>query len=80
MTELRRLLAAYREAKDLVEIGAYVAGTNPTVDRAIELKDDIEDFLQQDIQQLADSDDSWSRLGHLVGMAVEIPPRGGDSE
>ena len=32
-TEMRRLLAAYRDAKDLIEIGAYVAGTNPLVDR-----------------------------------------------
>ena len=33
--ELRRLLAAYRDAKDLIEIGAYVAGTNPHVDAAV---------------------------------------------
>ncbi len=32
-TQLRRLLAAYREAKDLIEIGAYVTGTNPLVDQ-----------------------------------------------
>jgi hypothetical protein len=32
--ELRRLMAAYRDAKDLVEIGAYVKGTNASVDRA----------------------------------------------
>src|SRR5690606_12948536 len=28
-TELRRLLAAHREVKDLIDIGAYVAGSNP---------------------------------------------------
>ncbi len=32
---LRKLLAACRDAKDLIEIGAYVAGTNPLVDRAV---------------------------------------------
>ena len=35
--ELRRLLAAEREVKDLVEIGAYVPGTNPDADRALGL-------------------------------------------
>src|SRR5205823_1968716 len=40
-TELRKLLAAHRDAKDLIEIGAYVAGTNPLVDRAVAQQDDI---------------------------------------
>ena len=31
---LRALLAAYREAEDLINIGAYVAGSNPRIDRA----------------------------------------------
>ena len=34
-TELRRLMAAYRDAKDLIEIGAYVKGSNPLVDRSV---------------------------------------------
>ena len=32
---VRELLAAWRDVKDLIEIGAYVAGTNPVVDRAV---------------------------------------------
>lgn len=36
--EMRRLLAAYRDARDLIEIGAYVPGTNPLVDRAVRLR------------------------------------------
>src|SRR3546814_13650090 len=34
-TELRRLMAAHRDAKDLIDIGAYVPGSNPMVDREI---------------------------------------------
>ena len=33
--QAREVLSAYREAADLIEVGAYVAGTNPRVDRAI---------------------------------------------
>jgi flagellum-specific ATP synthase len=33
--EAREVLATYREAADLVEVGAYVAGSNPRVDRAL---------------------------------------------
>jgi flagellum-specific ATP synthase len=67
-TELRRLMAAYQEARDLVEIGAYVRGTNPDVDRALELKDFIDAFLRQDLSEVADVEDSWARLGALVGI------------
>ncbi|HET6792938.1 MAG TPA: hypothetical protein VFH45_00765, partial [Acidimicrobiales bacterium] len=67
-TELRRLMAAYQEARDLVEIGAYVRGTNPTVDRALELKDFIDAFLRQEMAEVADPDDSWARLAALVGI------------
>ena len=53
-TELRRLLAAHRDAKDLIEIGAYVPGTNPTVDRALALEARIGDFLPPGDARVAD--------------------------
>jgi len=65
-TELRQLLAAYRDARDLIEIGAYVAGTNPSVDRAIALRDAADAFLRQEITEPAALADSWSRLEQLV--------------
>ena len=66
-TELRRLLAAYRDARDLVEIGAYVPGTNPTVDRAIALHDRIDGFLRQDLHQLVPAATAWQELAALLG-------------
>ncbi len=68
-TELRRLLAAYRDARDLVEIGAYVAGTNPTVDRAIALHERIDAFLRQDLHQLVPGTEAWHELSALIGSA-----------
>ncbi|HEY0709477.1 MAG TPA: EscN/YscN/HrcN family type III secretion system ATPase, partial [Polyangia bacterium] len=43
----RDLLAAYRDSADLIEVGAYVAGSNPRVDRAIRCRDALINFLRQ---------------------------------
>lgn len=64
--ELRRLLAAYRDAKDLIEIGAYVKGANPTVDRAVQLKAAMDLFLRQDAATAAPIDESMAALAMLV--------------
>jgi flagellum-specific ATP synthase len=66
-TALRQLMAAHREAKDLLEIGAYVAGSNPLVDRAVQLESGISSFLRQDMHDPAPAAESWSRLQALVG-------------
>jgi flagellum-specific ATP synthase len=64
--ELRRLLAAYRDAKDLIEIGAYVKGTNPTVDRAVKLKPAMDHFLRQDATTVAPITQSLAAMAMLV--------------
>jgi flagellum-specific ATP synthase len=48
---VRELLAAWRDAKDLIDIDAYVAGTNAVVDRAIRLKPQIDAFCQQRVSE-----------------------------
>jgi len=45
--ELRRNLAVYKEAEDLINVGAYVKGSNADIDRAIELNKGINEFLTQ---------------------------------
>jgi flagellum-specific ATP synthase len=72
-TELRRLLAAHRGAKDLIDIGAYVRGSNPLVDRAIDLAEPIRGFLTQDIEQLVPVAQSWDELSAVVGTAAPSP-------
>jgi len=64
--ELRALMAAYRDAKDLIEIGAYSTGANPVVDRAIALKELIDAFLRQDVAATSSAADSWRLLGALL--------------
>ena len=45
--KLRETLATYRSAEDLINVGAYKAGANPRIDRAIKLIDPINEFLVQ---------------------------------
>ena len=66
-TELRRVMAARRSVQDLVDVGAYVAGSNPLVDAALASSREIDAFLQQGVDEAALAADSWARLHELVG-------------
>lgn len=52
--ELRSLLAAYQEAEDLINIGAYVGGSNPRIDRARQFIEAIRAFLCQRSDEKSD--------------------------
>ncbi|CAH2214024.1 flagellar protein export ATPase FliI [Tepidibacter aestuarii] len=45
--KLKDLLATYREAEDLINIGAYAPGSNSKIDMAIQKIDEINSFLKQ---------------------------------
>jgi len=44
---LRSILAVYKKAEDLINIGAYVAGSNPKIDEALKKIDAVNAFLRQ---------------------------------
>jgi FliI/YscN family ATPase len=69
--ELRRLLAAWREGRDLVEIGAYRAGTNPELDRALALMPTIRAFLSQGVRETSPLAETRALLAALVGSTVK---------
>jgi len=69
-TELRRLLAAHRDARDLLDIGAYVPGSNPLVDRAVALAEPVRAFLTQDLAETVPAAASWAALRALLGEAA----------
>lgn len=66
-TELRQLLAALHSAKDLVDIGAYVSGADPVIDRALQLQGGINAFLRQDMADLDRPGEAWQALATLLG-------------
>jgi flagellum-specific ATP synthase len=68
---VRRLLATYTEAEDLIDVGAYKPGSNPLIDEAIAKKIAIDAFLQQSVEEKVTIEDTLKGLGQLVDM--EIP-------
>jgi len=64
--ELRRMLAAHREVRELVEIGAYVHGTNPDADRASAIWPLITAFLCQDLEEHVTAAQAWQALHQLI--------------
>jgi flagellum-specific ATP synthase len=64
--KLREALATYAESKDLIELGAYVAGTNPRLDAAVRLQPDITAFLRQDIATKAPLRQSISQMKSIA--------------
>jgi flagellum-specific ATP synthase len=65
-TRLRRLLAAHRDVRELVEIGAYATGADVDADRAITLLPAINEFLRQAVHESTELADTWSALHALV--------------
>jgi flagellum-specific ATP synthase len=52
--------------RELVEIGAYVAGSDPDADAALARMPQIEDFLRQPMETATAPDETWARLQQLV--------------
>jgi len=48
--KLRRILAIYKEAEDLINIGAYVKGSNPEIDYALKFIGKVNSYLIQDLE------------------------------
>ncbi|MDY7103134.1 MAG: FliI/YscN family ATPase [Actinomycetota bacterium] len=62
----RRLLAAVEESRDLVEIGAYVAGTNHELDEALLKRTAIDQFLRQGVHEVVPMSQSWNVLEEVL--------------
>lgn len=65
-SQFRELLAAYENARDLISIGAYESGSNPQVDRALELLGPMRSFLRQQPDDRTSPARCVERLRELV--------------
>jgi flagellum-specific ATP synthase len=68
----REVLSAYREAADLIEVGAYVSGSNPRVDHALRCVQGLNAFLKQGPDQPCAIDDSLAQLKRVLGGAPHV--------
>jgi len=73
-TRLRQALAAYRDAADLIQLGAYVAGSNPVLDASIRLRPELLDFLRQDHNAHSPLGETLKRLTELGARLEAKPP------
>ncbi len=64
-SKLKSVLATYTEAEDLINIGAYKAGSNPNIDYAIAKIDSVNEFLRQDVEEKINYEDTLQRLNAL---------------
>jgi flagellum-specific ATP synthase len=64
--KVRELLATWRDARDLVNIGAYVRGSNPKIDAALEHLDRVNAYLRQDTEEYTAFDEASRRLQELL--------------
>ena len=62
---LLRTEAAYREKEDLLLVGAYQKGSDPNVDAAVQLRDQMLGFVQQTPEEITPYADTRARLGAL---------------
>jgi flagellum-specific ATP synthase len=67
---IRRHMAVYAGAEDLINVGAYHAGSNPDIDLAIEKHQAIEEFLIQDVEDKSPLPLTLEKLGGIAGFSI----------
>jgi flagellum-specific ATP synthase len=71
--KVREVLAAYEQSKDLLELGAYVAGTNPILDSGLRMRPQINSFLRQETHTHAPRQETLQQLTALsAGLGQTI--------
>ena len=65
---IRENIAIYKEAEDLINIGAYKSGSNPEIDRAIRMHPAIELYLRQEVSESSSVDDCVQYMAQISGM------------
>lgn len=65
VARLKELMSAYNKSKDLINIGAYVRGSDPKIDKAMHIMPHFEAFLKQDVNAKADFNQTIAELVQL---------------
>jgi flagellum-specific ATP synthase len=64
---LRRLWSLYQQSRDLIQVGAYVAGSDADLDQAIRLRPTLETFLRQDMHAGVSYGECMDKVREIVG-------------
>lgn len=79
--DARDVLATYKDTEDLITIGAYKAGQNPKIDRAVGIIEQLNDFLKQKSGERVSMEDSWRALVAILQSTPKtVVPAAGTEE
>ncbi len=74
ITKAKQVVTAYEDMAELIRLGAYRKGSDRSVDEAIQLYPQIEEFLSQNKEEQNTIDDSFQRLAEILGMTDPASP------
>ncbi|MEN6607598.1 MAG: FliI/YscN family ATPase [Bryobacteraceae bacterium] len=66
--KVREAMATYQQAEDLIQLGAYVSGSNPKLDGVIKAREHLTDFLRQDASIKSPAGETLARLETLASQ------------
>ncbi len=69
--EVKSMMAAYTEAEDLINIGAYARGSNPRIDQSLQYIDPINQYLRQGLERSAETEGFDHNVRRLMGIMAE---------
>lgn len=72
--QARDILATYREAEDLINVGAYKRGSSPQIDRAIDVVRHLNAFMRQQVDEVNDPDETWDLLRSVLSVSESETP------
>lgn len=64
--EIKSILSVYKDAEDLINIGAYVRGSSKSIDRSIDKIDAINCFLKQNVGEKVEMEEVLSTMRNIV--------------
>lgn len=73
--QIKEMVATYKKAEDLINIGAYVSGSNPKIDQAIQMIDPINRFLRQGINDGVSFEQSIEAMKSMIEEPVSTQTR-----
>ncbi|MCP4268138.1 MAG: FliI/YscN family ATPase [Candidatus Brocadiaceae bacterium] len=73
--KLKTAYAVYKEAEDMINVGAYVAGKNQRIDYAISKYDDVAEYLKQSVNEQSKYEEDLGKLINMMGDSgtVSVP-------
>jgi len=75
VSRAREAMAIYRKNQDLINIGAYPAGSNPAIDQAIRWHESLQKFLRQPVRERTAAAETWNGLEHAMKVPDPATPK-----